>query len=91
MHNRADSNLNEYIKWAEWRVEVLNAALAGIPEDRVRYHICWGSQNTPHTWTLPPCDIVYLILKVKAGAYSIEAANPRARVEIAGLRRRQAA
>ena len=59
------------------RVEALNYALRNIPEDRVRYHICWGSQNVPHTWDVPLRDIVDLMLKIKAQAYSIEAANPQ--------------
>jgi len=48
-----------------------------IPEDRVRYHLCWGSMNTPHTSDVPLKDIVDLILRVRAGAYVIEGANPR--------------
>ena len=59
------------------RIEALNHALAGIPPERVRYHICWGSQNVPHISDVPLRDIVDLILQVNAGAYSIEAANPR--------------
>jgi 5-methyltetrahydropteroyltriglutamate--homocysteine methyltransferase len=66
-----------YRKWAELRVEALNHALEGIPEDRVRYHVCFGSWHVPHTSDAPLEDIVDLILQVKAGAYSIEAANPR--------------
>lgn len=66
-----------YRKWAELRVEALNHALEGIPEDRIRYHICFGSWHVPHTSDAPLEDIVDLILQVKAGAYSIEAANPR--------------
>jgi 5-methyltetrahydropteroyltriglutamate--homocysteine methyltransferase len=58
-------------------VEVLNHALEGIPEDRVRYHVCWGSWPGPHTTDVPLRDIVDLILKVRAGAYLIEGANPR--------------
>jgi 5-methyltetrahydropteroyltriglutamate--homocysteine methyltransferase len=58
-------------------VEVLNHALEGIPEDRVRYHVCWGSWPGPHTTDVPLRDIVDLILQVRAGAYVIEAANPR--------------
>jgi 5-methyltetrahydropteroyltriglutamate--homocysteine methyltransferase len=64
-------------KFARVRVEALNHALRGIPEDRVRYHLCWGSMNTPHTTDVPLKDIVDLILKINAQAYSIEAANPR--------------
>jgi 5-methyltetrahydropteroyltriglutamate--homocysteine methyltransferase len=66
-----------YREWAELRVEALNHALAGIPEDRVRYHVCFGSWHVPHTSDAPLEEIVDLILKVRAGAYSIEAANPR--------------
>jgi 5-methyltetrahydropteroyltriglutamate--homocysteine methyltransferase len=66
-----------YRKWAELRVEALNHALEGIPEDRVRYHVCFGSWHVPHISDAPLEDIVDLILQVKAGAYSIEAANPR--------------
>jgi 5-methyltetrahydropteroyltriglutamate--homocysteine methyltransferase len=66
-----------YRDWAELRVEALNRALEGIPEDRVRYHICFGSWHVPHISDAPLDDIVDLMLKVKAGAYSIEAANVR--------------
>jgi len=66
-----------YRDWAELRIEALNRALAGIPEDRVRYHICFGSWHVPHVADAQLEDIVPLMLKVKAGAYSIEAANVR--------------
>jgi 5-methyltetrahydropteroyltriglutamate--homocysteine methyltransferase len=69
--------IDEYRKFAEVRVDALNHALAGLPEDRVRYHICWGSWHGPHTHDLPLRHLVDLMLKVKAGAYSVEAANPR--------------
>jgi 5-methyltetrahydropteroyltriglutamate--homocysteine methyltransferase len=68
---------HKYREWAELRVAALNRALEGIPEDRVRYHICFGSWHVPHVADAPLAEIVDLILKVKAGAYSIEAANPR--------------
>ena len=58
-------------------VEAYNHALRGIPEDRVRYHLCWGSMNTPHTSDVPLKEIVDIILSINAQAYSIEAANPR--------------
>jgi 5-methyltetrahydropteroyltriglutamate--homocysteine methyltransferase len=67
----------EYRKFAEVRIDALNHALQGLPEDRVRYHICWGSWHGPHTHDLPLKHLVDLMLKVKAGAYSVEAANPR--------------
>jgi len=62
---------------SEMQIEAYNHALRGIPEDRVRYHLCWGSMNTPHTTDVPLREIVDLILKINAQAYSIEAANPR--------------
>jgi 5-methyltetrahydropteroyltriglutamate--homocysteine methyltransferase len=66
-----------YRKWAEIRIEALNHALRGIPEDRIRYHLCYGSWHAPHVSDAPLEAIVDLILKVNAGAYSIEAANVR--------------
>jgi 5-methyltetrahydropteroyltriglutamate--homocysteine methyltransferase len=66
-----------YRRWAQLRVEALNHALAGIPEDRVRYHVCFGSWHVPHVADAPLEAIIDLILQVNAGAYSIEAANPR--------------
>jgi 5-methyltetrahydropteroyltriglutamate--homocysteine methyltransferase len=67
----------DYRRWLARFVESLNQALEGIPEDRVRYHVCWGSWPGPHVSDVPLRDIVDLILKVKAGAYVIESANPR--------------
>jgi 5-methyltetrahydropteroyltriglutamate--homocysteine methyltransferase len=70
-------SLADYRRWVAMHVEVLNAALEGIPEERVRYHVCWGSWPGPHTTDVPLQDVVDLILRVKAGAYLIEGANPR--------------
>ena len=67
----------DYRRWLEKFVESLNHALEGIPEDRVRYHVCWGSWPGPHVSDVPLKAIVDLILKVRAGAYVIESANPR--------------
>jgi 5-methyltetrahydropteroyltriglutamate--homocysteine methyltransferase len=69
--------LEDYRKWAEVRVEALNHALEGIPEERTRYHLCWGSWNAPHTTDVPIKDIIDLVLRVKVGGYSLEMANPR--------------
>ena len=66
-----------YRDWAELRIDALNHALEGIPEDRIRYHVCFGSWHVPHVADAQLEDIVDLILRVKAGAYSIEAANVR--------------
>src|SRR5690606_18406131 len=70
-------DIDEYRKFAAFRIDALNHALDGIPEDRVRYHICWGSWHGPHTHDLPLRHIVHLLLRRKVGAYSVEAANPR--------------
>jgi 5-methyltetrahydropteroyltriglutamate--homocysteine methyltransferase len=67
----------DYRAWAQVRIEALNHALAGIPEEQVRYHLCWGSQNAPHTWDVPLASLIGLILQVRAQGYSIEAASPR--------------
>jgi 5-methyltetrahydropteroyltriglutamate--homocysteine methyltransferase len=66
-----------YRQWARLRVDALNHALRGIPADRVRYHVCFGSWHVPHTCDAPLEEILDLILEVNAGAYLIEAANPR--------------
>ena len=71
------ASFEDYHRWVQRHVEVLNYALEGIPEDRIRYHVCWGSWPGPHTTDVPLAKIVDLILQVRAGAYLIEAANPR--------------
>ena len=73
----AGKDLQDYRKWASVRIEALNHALEGLPQEKVRYHICWGSFNTPHVSDVPLKDIVDLVLRVKAGAYCIEMGNPR--------------
>jgi 5-methyltetrahydropteroyltriglutamate--homocysteine methyltransferase len=73
----AGKDLQDYRKWASVRIDALNHALAGLPQEKVRYHICWGSFNTPHVSDVPLKDIVDLVLRVKAGAYCIEMGNPR--------------
>ena len=67
----------EYYAWLARHVEILNHALEGLPEDRIRYHVCWGSWPGPHTTDVPLRKIVDLVLRVNAGAYLIESANPR--------------
>ena len=67
----------DYRKWLERQVDAINRATEGIPTDRIRYHVCWGSWPGPHTSDVPLKDIVDLVLRVRAGAYLIEAANPR--------------
>ncbi|HXQ51185.1 MAG TPA: cobalamin-independent methionine synthase II family protein [Stellaceae bacterium] len=70
-------SLAQYRKWAELRIAALNHALKGLPKEKTRYHICWGSWNGPHMFDVPLKDIVDIVLKVEVGGYSFEAANPR--------------
>ena len=69
--------MEDYLAWAQPRIDAVNHALEGIPEDKVRYHICWGSWNGPHTNDIPLRDVLGLLLQVNAGMYLFEAANPR--------------
>jgi len=69
--------LADYRKWAEIRVEALNHALKGLPQERTRYHMCWGSWNGPHTNDVALKDIADLMLRINVGGYSLEMANPR--------------
>ncbi len=71
------ATMEDYRAWAQPRLEALSHALEGIPEERVRYHVCWGSWNGPHTNDVAMKDIVDLVLQVPAGSYLFEAANPR--------------
>jgi 5-methyltetrahydropteroyltriglutamate--homocysteine methyltransferase len=70
-------SLADFRRALSLRVEALNHALRDIPTDQIRYHICWGNYEGPHTHDVPLKDIVDLMLAVRAGAYSVEAANPR--------------
>jgi len=66
-----------YRKWTAFQVEAVNHALQGIPAERVRFHICWGSWHGPHSGDVPLKDVVDLLLKINAQAYSVEAGNVR--------------
>ncbi len=72
-----EPKLEDYKRYASVTIEALNHALDGLPEDRIRYHICWGSWHGPHTTDLPLKDIVDVLLTVRAGCYSVEAGNVR--------------
>jgi len=67
----------DYKRFTMRRVEALNNAIRGLPQDRIRFHLCWGSWHGPHTTDLPMADIVDVMLAINAGAYSFEAANAR--------------
>ena len=69
--------LDDYRAYIATSVEALNHALEGIPEDRIRYHLCWGSWHGPHVTDLPLREVADQLLRVRAGGYSLEAANPR--------------
>jgi 5-methyltetrahydropteroyltriglutamate--homocysteine methyltransferase len=71
------ASFTDYRSWLARHVEVMNHALEGIPRDRVRYHVCWGSWPGPHTTDVPLKDIVDLVLKARVGALVVEGANPR--------------
>jgi len=71
-----EMSVSDYRKYADLRIEALNHALRDLPIDRIRFHTCWGSYHGPHRYDIPLRDIVDLVLKVKAEAYSIEASNP---------------
>lgn len=69
--------LEDYRRDAALRIEATNHALRNLPEDRIRYHVCWGSWHFPHTTDIALEHIVDLLLRVKAQAYSVEASNVR--------------
>ena len=77
LRGKINPTVEDLRKASEMQVEAYNHALRDIPSDRVRYHLCWGSMNTPHTTDVPLTEFVELILKINAGFYVIEGANPR--------------
>jgi 5-methyltetrahydropteroyltriglutamate--homocysteine methyltransferase len=72
-----EPSVADYQKFSLVRVEALNHAIRGLPQDRIRFHLCWGSWHGPHTTDIPMRDIVDVMLAVGAGAYSFEAGNVR--------------
>jgi 5-methyltetrahydropteroyltriglutamate--homocysteine methyltransferase len=70
-------SIEDYRAWAQLRVDALNHALQGIPPEKVRYHVCWGSWHGPHAFDPPLAEVVDLVLQVNAHAYMMEQANPR--------------
>jgi 5-methyltetrahydropteroyltriglutamate--homocysteine methyltransferase len=67
----------DYRKFTAPKIEALNHALRGLPQDRIRFHLCWGSWHGPHTTDIPMREIVAPMLEINAGAYSFEAGNVR--------------
>jgi 5-methyltetrahydropteroyltriglutamate--homocysteine methyltransferase len=70
-------SVEDYRRFTRKRVEALNYAIRGLPAERIRFHLCWGSWHGPHTTDIPMADIVDVMLEINAGAYSFEAANVR--------------
>jgi 5-methyltetrahydropteroyltriglutamate--homocysteine methyltransferase len=72
-----EASVEDCRKWAELRIAALNHALRDIPPEKIRFHTCYGINMGPRIHDMELKDIVDLILKIRAGAYSFEAANPR--------------
>jgi 5-methyltetrahydropteroyltriglutamate--homocysteine methyltransferase len=72
-----DWSIEDYRNYLAFAVEVINHALEGLPEEQVRFHMCWGSGHRPHTNDIELIHIVDLLLKIKAQAYAFEASNVR--------------
>ena len=73
----AHLSLPEFRKKAELHVEALNHALANIPPDRLRMHMCWGNYEGPHHCDVALADVIDIVLKARPMAIALEAANPR--------------
>ena len=73
----ADLSLSEWRKKAELHVEALNRAVANIPADRLRMHLCWGNYEGPHHCDVPLADVIDIAFKARPSAIALEAANPR--------------
>ncbi len=76
-HFSKDGDRDGFLKWAGAQVELVNYALKGIPQEKVRYHVCWGSWHGPHSSDIPMRDVVEFMLKINASQFSFEAANVR--------------
>ena len=72
-----EPSVDEYRAFTNLRIDALNHALRGLPEDRIRFHLCWGSWHGPHVTDIPLEHIVDLMLRVNASAYLFEAGNAR--------------
>ncbi len=73
----ADLSLDEFRKMARLHVEALNHALAGVPPDRSRLHLCWGNYEGPHHYDVPLADIIDIVFTARPNGISFEGANPR--------------
>jgi 5-methyltetrahydropteroyltriglutamate--homocysteine methyltransferase len=73
----ADLSLSEWRKKAELHVEALNHAVASIPPEQVRMHVCWGNYEGPHHCDVALADVIDIVFRARPSAISFEAANPR--------------
>jgi len=74
---KPDATIAECRKWAAQRVEALNHALRNIPPEKIRHHTCYGINMGPRVHDMEVKHLLDIILRINAGAYSFEAANPR--------------
>jgi len=72
-----EPSVEAYKRFIMVRIDALNQSIKGLPEDRIRFHLCWGSWHGPHTTDLPMRDLVDVMLAINAGAYLFEAGNVR--------------
>jgi 5-methyltetrahydropteroyltriglutamate--homocysteine methyltransferase len=72
-----EPSVEEYKKFTMVRIEALNHAIRELPQDRIRFHLCWGSWHGPHVTDIPMRDIVEVMLAINVRAYSFEAGNVR--------------
>ena len=72
-----EPSVEAYQRYTRVRVEALNHAIRGLPPERIRFHLCWGSWHGPHVTDIPLVDLIELMLEINAGGYSFEAANAR--------------
>jgi 5-methyltetrahydropteroyltriglutamate--homocysteine methyltransferase len=72
-----EPTVEDYLAFTRLRVEALNYAIRDLPQEQIRFHLCWGSWHGPHTTDLPFADLAQTMLSINAGSYSFEAANVR--------------
>jgi 5-methyltetrahydropteroyltriglutamate--homocysteine methyltransferase len=72
-----EPTVEDYQAFTMKRVDAINRAIDGLPKDRIRFHLCWGSWHGPHTTDIPMADIIECLLAIDVGAYSFEAGNVR--------------
>ncbi|MDN6511127.1 MAG: cobalamin-independent methionine synthase II family protein, partial [Corynebacterium sp.] len=72
-----EPSVADYQAWIRVRIDAINRALAGLPKEQTRLHICWGSWHGPHTTDIPLADIIDEVLRAEVGGLSFEGASPR--------------